>query len=89
MSKIEYEVLKRHDRYVVRRVGTEEYASLKWLGHYGSIWTVSTKDKAHEFRFKWRAILHACFVEAEYNGYARHMEKINARKAAKEERVWR
>ena len=89
MTPIECEVLKRYDRYVVRRVGTEEYASRKFLGHWGVVWTVSNKEKAHEFRFKWRAILHARCLEGEYNRLARQMETIKARRAAKEERVWR
>lgn len=88
----EYEVLKRHDVYVVRRVGTQEYAARffggEWSG-YSRFWGTGSAAEAHEFRFKWRAILHAKSLEREAKSAQKYVDLIDARKSATEERVWR
>jgi len=88
----EYEVLKRHDVYVVRKVGTSVYATRffggEWSG-YNRFWGTGDAAEAHEFRFKWRAILHAKSLEREAKSTQKYDALIEARKSATEERVWR
>lgn len=92
MTEVEYEVLKRHDVYVVRKVGTEEYETRffgeEWSG-YTRFWGIGSAADAHEFRFKWRAILHAKSLERKAKSEKNRDDLINARKSATEERVWR
>lgn len=88
----EYEVLKRHDVYVVRKVGTDVYAMrcYDWYGHrIVRWWSCGSSEAAHEFRFKWRAILHAKSLEREAKRDQKYVDLIDARKSATEERVWR
>mgnify|MGYP006949401207 CR=1 FL=1 len=88
----EYEVLKRHDVYVVRKVGAQEYATrcYEWVGRrIVGWWSYGSSEDAHEFRFKWRAILHAKSLEREAKRAKKYDAMINARKSATEERVWR
>lgn len=92
MTEVEYEVLKRHDVYVVRKVGTNEYQRRRWAWISRTIhrwWAAGDADDAHEFRFKWRAILHAKSLEREAKSAQKYDALINARKSATEERVWR
>lgn len=88
----EYEVLKRHDVYVVRRVGTSEYQRRRWAWAGKMIhrwWDDGDAKDAHEFRFKWRAILHAKSLERKAKSAQRYDALIESRKSATEERVWR
>ena len=92
MTEIEYEVLKRHDVYVVRKVGTDVYATrcYDWYGRrIVSWWAYGSSEAAHKFRFKWRAILHAKSLEREAKSAQEYDALIEARKSATEERVWR
>lgn len=89
----EYEVLKRHDVYVVRKVGG---------GYYGTMWcdsdgilrgSYTTSDapsrNAKEFSWRWIAVLTAKALERESAKRRRRVELYDARKSATEERVWR
>lgn len=89
MTGIEYEVLKRHDVYVVRMAGTERYFMWRWDIPHRPWWGFGGHGEASEFRFKWRAIMHAKYLERLHRDGARHDEVIRGRKSAKEERVWR
>lgn len=90
----EYEVLKRHDVYVVRKVGTEFYAArfggVDPIGGFYRFWGISgDKSRVFEFSFKWRAILHAKSLEREAKSAQKYDALIDARKSATKERVWR
>lgn len=88
----EYEVLKRHDVYVVRKVGSEVYAVRHYacsMGDCVSWWGTGSAKDACEFRFRWRAILHARSLERSDKRRDRSQRDIEARKSATEERVWR
>lgn len=85
MTEIECEVLRRHDRYVVRRVGTEEYACREYIGALQYMWkSVRCRWLAHNFRSRRKAIRHAKLWEADLKRDALYAEKVG-----KEERVWR
>lgn len=85
MTKIECEVLKCHDRYIVRRVGTERYACREYIGALQYMWkSVPNRWLAHNFRSKRQAIRHAKLWEADLKRDALYAEKVG-----KEERVWR
>lgn len=92
-SKHEYEVLKRHDVYVVRKVGSDVYAIRDSYcsidGGFMSWWDIGPKDRAYGFSWKWRAILHARSLERADAYLAKCKRNIEARKSATEERVWR
>lgn len=84
----EHEVLKRHDVYVVRNYETGEYQVLRcYMGV--AWWETGPEEKAYEFRFKWRAILHAKSAERIAKRAADELARAEARKAATEVRVWR
>lgn len=90
----EYEVLKRHDVYVVRKVGEDIYAArfCDFSIAYGPVgWWALTGDreKAYKFSRKWRAILHAKSLEREARVVEKYSALCEARKSAPEERVWR
>lgn len=88
----EYEVLKRHDVYVVRKVGSDRYAARFYHhcmdGVYG-YWGMGHSHEAHEFSWKWRAILHARILERADADQAKCERDIESRKSATEVRVWR
>lgn len=85
MTEIECEVLRRHDRYVVRRVGTEEYARRERIGPMCFIWTsIPVAGLAYNFRSKREAIRYAKGWEAEIKRDALYAASIG-----KEKRVWR
>lgn len=89
----EYEVLKRHDVYVVRKVGSELYVHLSYERFFGKIvpcWGLVNKaELAHNFRFKWQAILRARKYERSDAYQAKRDREHEVRKSATEVRVWR
>lgn len=88
----EYEVLKRHDVYVVRKVGAAKYAARFYEHCMDSVygyWGMGHSHEAHHFSWKWRAILHARSLEQADAHQAKREGDIEARKSATEVRVWR
>lgn len=89
----EYEVLKRHDVYVVRKVGGGYYGTMWCDGDgilRGSYKTSSAPSRsAKEFSWRWLAVLTARRLERDALARMRRVELYDARKSATEERVWR
>lgn len=89
----EYEVLKRHDVYVVRKVGVGYYG-IAWCDYDGVIRGSYMTDglpsnQAKEFSWKWRAVLAARSLERGAIRRAKSIALYEARKSATEVRVWR